>query len=169
MIAPKGLSTRPTAARVRESLFSIIAAHVPHARVLDLFAGTGALGIEALSRGAEHAVFVDRDRHVVTCLRRNVEPFAKRCEILSVAHNQAIALLAQRQGQFDVVFLDPPYPAKLWDATLQSLAQHTLLAHDGIVVCEHPSSLASPKAPDGWVCAQTRAFGEVTISLFAQA
>lgn len=167
LIAPKGLSTRPTPARVREALFSIIGAHVPHAQVLDLFAGTGALGIEALSRGAAHAVFVDRDRNAAAILRRNADPFVQRYEILAMAANQAATLLAQRQRRFDIIFVDPPYPAKLWSPTLEAVARHALLAPDGIVVCEHPSSVAPPQSPAGLVCARTRAFGDVTISLFA--
>jgi 16S rRNA (guanine966-N2)-methyltransferase len=168
LIAPQGYTTRPTPARVREALFSIIAAHVPHAQVLDLYAGTGALGLEALSRGADNAVFVERDRHVLDCLRRNVEPFAVRLEVLSMAVKPALALLGQRRGRFDVIFMDPPYPLNLWSDTLADIARYALLAPDGIVVCEHPSAGGALDSPAELACVRTRAFGEVTLSLFAK-
>ena len=109
IVAPQGMDTRPTQDYVRESLFNILRADVPGARVLDLFAGSGALGLEALSRGAEHAVFVDSARAAVACVRRNVETLRMdgRCQVLACDWRAAAQRLAG--GGFDLVFIDPPY------------------------------------------------------------
>ncbi|HET6344311.1 MAG TPA: 16S rRNA (guanine(966)-N(2))-methyltransferase RsmD [Myxococcota bacterium] len=164
--SPKGLTTRPTPARVREALFSILAAHVPRARVLDLFAGSGALGIEALSRGAARATFVEVDRTTVGFLRRNLATFAERSEILAMPAASAMTRLAGRATPFDLVFLDPPYAQGLWGSTLLRLREHALLAPGAVVVCEHPSRVALV-APAGLELVRHRAFGDVAISLFA--
>lgn len=163
---PRGMTTRPTPARVREALFSIIAAHVPDARVLDLYAGTGALGIEALSRGAHSATFVEQDRQVVPLLRRNVAAF-EAPQIFGCAAHHAMAALAQAGAQFDLVFVDPPYPLDLIGRTLQALVKHALLATNALVVCEHHGKMASPAAPAPLQLQRHRAFGDVALSLYA--
>jgi 16S rRNA (guanine966-N2)-methyltransferase len=103
--APRGVRTRPTADRVREALFSMLG-DLSGARVLDLFAGSGALGIEALSRGAESAVFVERDQHALAALRRNLEAVGADSE---VRRRDVMRFLARPEGTFDLVFCDPPY------------------------------------------------------------
>ena len=104
--APKGARTRPTADRVREALFSMLG-DVSGSRVLDLYAGSGALGIEALSRGAESAVFVDRDARAVAAIRRNLEVVGVAAEVV---RGDALSFLERRaEGTYDLVFLDPPY------------------------------------------------------------
>jgi 16S rRNA (guanine966-N2)-methyltransferase len=103
--APRGARTRPTADRVREALFSMLG-DVSGARVLDLYAGSGALGIEALSRGAESATFVERDRHALTALRRNLEAVGSDAQVIA---RDVERFLARREGTFDLVFCDPPY------------------------------------------------------------
>jgi 16S rRNA (guanine966-N2)-methyltransferase len=104
--APAGRSTRPTSDRVREALFSIIGPAVEGARVLDLFAGSGALGIEALSRGAADAVFVDSDAQAVAAVRANLAAMGVEA---NVQRRDAFAWLAAADGTFDLVFADPPY------------------------------------------------------------
>jgi 16S rRNA (guanine966-N2)-methyltransferase len=102
---PRGAPTRPTADRVREALFSMLG-DVTGARVLDLYAGSGALGIEALSRGAESAVFVESDRQALVALRRNLEAVGVDAEVRS---QDALRFIARPEGVFDLVFCDPPY------------------------------------------------------------
>ena len=102
---PPGVRTRPTADRVREALFSMLG-DVSGARVLDLYAGSGALGIEALSRGAGSAVFVDRDPRAVAAIERNLESLGLEQEVL---RQDAVRFLARARGTFDLVFCDPPY------------------------------------------------------------
>jgi len=103
--APRGARTRPTADRVREALFSMLG-DVDGERVLDLFAGSGALGIEALSRGAAEAVFVERDARAAAAIRRNLESLGVEAR---VARQDVLGFLGREQGPFDLVFCDPPY------------------------------------------------------------
>jgi len=105
LAAPRGARTRPTADRVREALFSMLG-DVAGARVLDLYAGSGALGIEALSRGAASAVFVERDAQAVAAIERNLEPLDVDA---SVERADAVRWLGRAEGRFDLVFCDPPY------------------------------------------------------------
>jgi len=105
LAAPRGMRTRPTADRVREALFSMLG-DVSGARVLDLYAGSGALGIEALSRGAESAVFVERDPRAVAAIERNLESLGLQQE---VRRQDAVRFLATAAGTYDLVFCDPPY------------------------------------------------------------
>ncbi len=135
--APKGRDTRPTLDRVRENLFNIIARRVPDARVLDLFAGSGALALEALSRGAASAVMVDRDRDAHRVETSNTERlgYADRTEILLCDWRKALETLTARGDRFDLVFLDPPYA--MGDLTAVTEGLLPLLAPDALVVTEH--------------------------------
>lgn len=134
---PKGRGTRPTADRVKESLFNILGTKTAGRRVLDIFAGTGALGLEALSRGAETAVLVD----VATAglLRENAAHahLEAGTEILCMDVFAAISRLAGQQKSFNLIFCDPPYHLGLWQRVLAVLDDSGLLAHDGILVIEH--------------------------------
>lgn len=131
--APPGTSTRPTPDRVREALFSILAQRVDGARVLDLYAGTGALGIEALSRGAEHAVFVDDDPRAVDAIARNLTEIGADGE---VKRRDALAFLAQTRARFDLVFADPPYSSAPELAQPLTERLPSVLADEGLIVTE---------------------------------
>lgn len=138
--APKGRGVRPTLDRVREAIFDVLRDRVRGARVLDLFAGSGALGLEALSRGASHATFCDAAARPVQAIRDNarrlgVSPSAAR--VLLMPAHQAIRRLAAEGDHFDVVFVDPPYESQLYDETLLALAISGLAAPGGVVVVEH--------------------------------
>jgi 16S rRNA (guanine966-N2)-methyltransferase len=109
LVAPPGDATRPTSDRVREALFSVLGASISGARVLDLFAGSGALGIEALSRGAATAVFVDSARAAVKAIRANLDALGIEATVLPIAARQALRAAADRGEAYDLVFLDPPY------------------------------------------------------------
>ena len=169
LVAPHGLNTRPTPGRVREALFSIIAAHLHGAQVLDLFAGTGALGIEALSRGAAHATFVERDRRALAALQKNCEVFGSRVSLMAQPVNAALAQLQKRNARYDIVFMDPPYAMNLGGPTLAILAAGAFLDAAGVVVCEHSGSAPPPQAPSGWELLRGRAFGDVAIALYGPA
>lgn len=148
LFAPKGMDTRPTQAKVKESLFNIIQAYVPEARVLDLFAGSGNLALEALSRGASFAVMVDMDREAAACIRRNVEKlrFEACASLLRCDWRQAAAQL--RGGEaFDLVFLDPPYRMTELDEICAALAETDLLAENALLVLEHRTGACPPLDP----------------------
>ena len=109
LVAPPGAATRPTSDRVREALFSVLGASVAGARVLDLYAGSGALGIEALSRGAATAVFVDRARPAIEAIRANLDALAIEAVVQRMPARTALRTAADRGEAYDLVFLDPPY------------------------------------------------------------
>ena len=134
--APKGLSTRPTSDRVKESLFSILGGRVVGRRVLDLFAGTGSLGLEALSRGASFAVLVDRVTGDI--LRANAE-HAHLADVARIMRGDVFASLSRlgAEGErFDLVFCDPPYAKGLWERALTALDASTVLSKEALVVVE---------------------------------
>jgi 16S rRNA (guanine(966)-N(2))-methyltransferase RsmD len=109
LVAPPGDATRPTSDRVREALFSVLGPTVEGARVLDLYAGSGALGIEALSRGAAAAVFVDRSRAAITAIRANLDALGIEADVRRRNAREAVLAAARSREAYDLVFLDPPY------------------------------------------------------------
>jgi 16S rRNA (guanine(966)-N(2))-methyltransferase RsmD len=109
LVAPPGSATRPTSDRVREALFSVLGPSVPGARVLDLFAGSGALGLEALSRGAATAVFVDRSQRAIAAIRTNLEALGVDADVHRMEAHAALRAALARREAYDLVFLDPPY------------------------------------------------------------
>lgn len=167
--APKGRDTRPTLDRVRESLFGILQFDLPGRRVLDLFAGSGSLGLESLSRGAAYAYFCDRDRAAQQAVSRNIANLGlqEQAQLLPVSYEAAIAMLAQRSVQVDLVFLDPPYAGGLYENALMLLLQSGILAPGCILAAEH-----SPKAPlpvpQGLCPYDTRRYGEVAITFMRE-
>jgi 16S rRNA (guanine966-N2)-methyltransferase len=145
--APAGESTRPTGARVRQSLFDILAPEIPGARFLDAFAGSGGVGLEALSRGAAKVVLVDRGAAAVAAARENARALAKAgsVEVYRQDARTAIAALGDQGFRFDVVFLDPPYASDLYEPLLSLLEAGPLLAEGGLVVAEHFHKRALPE------------------------
>lgn len=139
LTAPAGMKTRPTQDYVRESLFNIIRWDLEDARVLDLFAGTGALSLEAVSRGAGSAVLVDMDRGACAAIQRNMESsrLGAQCRLLQRDYRAAMELLAREGQAFDVVFIDPPYKMENTGEMCAALYDRGLLARDFLLVVEH--------------------------------
>lgn len=163
--APKGRDTRPTLDRVRENLFNILQRRVYDAKVLDLFSGSGALSLEALSRGAAHAVMVDCDRQAHQVEKLNCEKlgFADQARILLMDWKQAVRLLEGEKEAFDLVFLDPPYAMSDLREVMQAL--RPLLAEDALIIVEHEAR-TMPATPDGFLMRDSRKYGYVGVSLF---
>lgn len=134
---PKGMSTRPTSDRIKESLFSILGSDVPGSRVLDIFAGTGSLGLEALSRGAESSVFIDKATADIISFNAEHTRLAEKCEILKGDVFTQLQRLTSCGRQFDLVFCDPPYHLGLSHKALSLLDESALLAPDALVIVEH--------------------------------
>ncbi len=137
LLAPAGNEiTRPTADKVREAIFGSIQFEIANSSVLDLFAGSGALGIEALSRQAANAVFVDQSKEAITVIHKNLENTGMRnkAEVLHMDFHRALSKL---QNRFDFIFLDPPYKAKLYQPAMQLIRQRALLAENGLLIIEH--------------------------------
>ena len=147
LLAPRGLSTRPTAERVREAIFSMLGAYFDGGVCLDLFAGSGALGIEAISRGVDSAVFVDQSTAGV--IRNNLHSLGAqtRARVLPKFHHAALSRLAKEGVQFDLVFLDPPYRLGLLPQTLAILVEKDLLCAEGTVVAEMDAKTPLPEQP----------------------
>lgn len=133
--APKGNKTRPTSDRIREALFNILQNVVHDASILDLFAGTGALGIEALSRGAKRATFVESWSAAYQCIISNLAA-TKLTEFAEVVHDDAFAFLNSCQDKYDIIFIDPPYQKNFAEEALKTIGQKSLLTADGLVVVE---------------------------------
>lgn len=137
LMAPKGLHTRPTLAKVKEAMFGMIQFDLAGARVLDLFSGSGSLGIEAISRGAEHAVLVDSDRNAVSVIKSNVKRLGLE-DCVTVVNRDSLSYLDNAGGNFfDIVLLDPPYESSLETQALSLLDEKGLLSDGAIVICEH--------------------------------
>lgn len=138
---PKGLNTRPTSGRLRETVFNICQQLVEDAEVLDVFAGSGAMGIEALSRGAARATFIDRDRNASQCIKHNLQSIDGKGEVLQ---GEALAMLQRlKNKRFDIIYIDPPYGASIEDgeklyaaAILEFIDANGLLSPDGTLFCE---------------------------------
>ncbi|MDI6852344.1 MAG: 16S rRNA (guanine(966)-N(2))-methyltransferase RsmD [Deltaproteobacteria bacterium] len=159
---------RPTSDKVREAIFNILGPAVLEARVLDLFAGTGALGLEALSRGARAAVFVEDHPTSLAVLRQNVETLglAAQVEILPLPVKAGLKKLAARQAVFELAFLDPPYGSGLAAATLEDLARAGILSPSAWVVAEHSRREALPEAVETLKLREMRRYGDTRVALY---
>ena len=137
--AVPGVSTRPTTDKVKESIFNIIGPYFEAGNVLDLFAGTGSLGIEALSRGMTSAIFVDQDKLSIETIYKNLETtnLKQSAEVYKNDYQRALKALAKREVSFDLIFLDPPYKLKKLDKIIQFIGKHNLLKETGTIVTEH--------------------------------
>ena len=155
---------RPTSERIRETLFNWLAPHIAGARCLDLFAGTGALGLEALSRGAASATFVERSKPAVATLRRNV--MALGADNATVLEADALEYLRRSGSEsFDVVFLDPPFAADYLGETCRLLDEGSLLAPGAHVYIEEDRERPAVELPPGWQAARSKEAGNVRYSL----
>ena len=155
--APQGLVTRPTADRAKEALFSILGARVAGAHFLDLFCGSGAVGIEALSRGASRVVFVDNANAAIQAVKKNITA-ARFLAGWEMIKSPVISALAALDKPFDIIFLDPPYESTLIEETLQALGGASLLSGDGLIVAETQVKMEPPNVPP-FECRQTRDYG----------
>lgn len=160
---PAGTTIRPTPDRVRETLFNWLAPHIREAHVADLFAGSGALGLEALSRGAASALFIERDARCVDALRAHCEEFGAAGH--EIVRGDAVACVrtprAATRAPLDIVFLDPPFDADLWSTTSAALESGNWLAPEAFIYLETPSAKALPSLPATWRTWREGKAGEV--------
>ena len=167
ILAPEGRDTRPTLDRVRENLFNILQWHCRDAQVLDLFAGSGALALEALSRGAAGAVLADRDPRAVRIERQNVENlgFADRARVIQAEWQETLRRLAAENMTFQLVFLDPPYAMKDLSAVFEALRSGGMIDETSLLVVEHKAEDA-PFVGDGFIVTDQRKYGYAGIHMF---
>ena len=166
---PRGTKTRPTGGRLKKSLFDILAPRLPGARVLDLFAGAGALGLEALSRGAVHVTFVERSRAAADTVRKNLERLGlgEEAELLRREVVSAIGFLAEQEQTFDIILLDPPYQSDLHASLLQRIGAASLVSHEGLVILEHHHKTALADAYGGLTRVREVRAGESCLSFYS--
>lgn len=132
--------TRPTIDRVKESLFAMIQEDIPKSMVLDLFAGSGSLGIESLSRQAKHVYFVDHNKKAISTIKNNIKTIGiNNCTIIYDDYKKALKTLKDQNIKFDLIFLDPPYETEYIKKSLEFIEKYDLLAKDGLIICESNS------------------------------
>ena len=162
---PQGQQTRPTSDRVKEALFSIIQFDVPGACVLDLFGGTGQLGIEALSRGARSAVFVDAGEAACKLIRENLAR-TKMENQATVIHSDYLQFLKSTRASFDLIFLDPPYAEVFLENALNLITEIDILQSGGIIVTERPVTKDMPYEFAGYTRSRDYKYGQTLITLY---
>jgi len=163
--SPAGLHTRPTPDRVKESVFNILGARVAGSRFLDLFAGSGAIGIEALSRGADEAVFVDDDPAAIGCIRANLikTKLIGKAKVIAGDAKSAIRSMLKVES-FGIIYLDPPFGCGALVETLNNPGFAKLLKPDGLIIIESQAS-AKATLPDGLRTADLRKYGSIQITM----
>jgi len=166
----KGHAVRPTADRVKEALFNILARDLSGMRVLDLFAGTGNVTIEALSRGAGEACLVEQSRKAARMIRANLQSFgfAPQARVLVMPALRAVRSLSAGGATFDFIFVDPPYDRGWVDKILGSVASGELLAADGILVVEHSAREKAQEKSGGIELRDERRYGDTVLSFFGR-
>ena len=162
---PEGLATRPTADRVKEALFSIIQFDIPGASILDLFGGTGQLGIEALSRGAKSAVFVDERDDACRLIKENLKR-TKFEDLGKVVRSDYLAYLKNTQEKFDIILLDPPYAEIFLENSLKMITEIDILQSSGIIVTERPLGKELPWDFDGFTRSKDYKYGKTLLTLY---
>lgn len=162
---PEGMTTRPTADRVKEALFSIIHFDLPGARVLDLFGGTGQLGIEALSREAKYAVFVDQQESACRLIRENLKR-TKLSEQARVIRSDYVSFLKNCTETFDIILLDPPYSEKFLENALNFITEIDILQSGGIIVTERPFGKELLCDFSGYERSKDYKYGQTVLTLF---
>lgn len=161
---PETYDIRPTADNVKEAVFNMIQFDVEGRRVLDLFAGTGQLGIEALSRGAAGAVFVDRDREALRIVRENL----KICGLQGTLRQEDALSALRRDERFDLIFVDPPYDSGLYGPVLEAIKSVDKLTEGGIIICEARREEALPEMTAPYGKRKESCYGKVKIAVYTK-
>ncbi|MBQ6235954.1 MAG: 16S rRNA (guanine(966)-N(2))-methyltransferase RsmD [Clostridia bacterium] len=166
----EGMETRPTLDRVKEAVFGSLQFRIPYARVLDLFAGSGNLGLEALSRGATHVVLNDRNPACIAIIRRNIQTlgFSETAGTMNLDYAAAIEQLSSEGEAFDLAFLDPPYREGLSEDAVRRLFESHLILPGGTVVLEHAAELAPKDMAGVYRVVRTKRFGKCGYSLIEE-
>ena len=178
VITPKGLSTRPTSGQLREALFNICQTYIEGARFLDLFAGSGAIGLEALSRGASFATFIDIDRQNIRCIRQNIESFQLETQATVICGDVLHSLenLIKKGEQYDIIFADPPYAQGesikgqvryYGESVLKFIDENPLLIKGGMLFIEEGDEIQIEKVKvNALVHKSSRRFGKSTLNQY---
>jgi len=158
---PVGMDIRPTTDNVKEAIFSIIQFDIEGRRILDLFAGTGQLGIECLSRGAKSVTFVDQSREAIKLIRENLAHCQMQGEVVQA---DSIGFIG-RDGKYDVILIDPPYDTDLLDKALEKIAAFDILNDGGIIVCESRLDKTVKDLPAPYYVVKERRYGKIKVTI----
>lgn len=162
------MDTRPTTDKVKESLFNIIQFEIEGRRVLDLFGGTGQLGIEALSRGADHCTFVDMRKEAAALIRENLR-LAGLSERSRVVQGDALSFLSSCGEKFDVILLDPPYHTELLEKSVERITEFDILREHGIMICESAAERELPALPPPYERGREYRYGKIRLTVCRRA
>lgn len=168
--SPRGRGTRPTSALLRQAVLNILAPQIPGARVLDLFAGTGSVGLEALSRGAAHVTFVERDPRALASLRQNLASLAlgDRASVMGGDVERCLSRLGEAGARFDVIFVDPPYQSDLAGRCIEVLAPGHLLRDNASLIVQAFHKTVLPERAGLLSLRWRRRYGEGSLSLYTR-
>lgn len=161
---PEGRQARPTASKVRQAFFNIVCNNVEGARFLDVCAGSGLMGLEALSRGAKSLVAIEEDRQLAKAIESNIKKLGFAGEVICGDARRVLALLPPQK--FDLIFADPPYKSRLAAEILPLIEAHDLLAADGIAALEHIEAAGLPEETDELVKWKSKSYGKTLLSFF---
>ena len=168
LVAVIGDTTRPTLARVKESIFNLIQFKVAGSVVLDLFAGSGAFGAECISRGAGKVYFVDREQNAINAIKENTKNMSEDFKILKTDFISALSELSRDEIKFDIIYLDPPYKSDYAVRALEKINELNLLAEDGIVVVEHESENDLLKMPACYIIEKSKKYGIAYVDILSK-
>lgn len=167
----KGKRIRPLTSAAKEALFNILAPRISGSFFLDLFAGTGAVGIEALSRGAELAIFVELERKIADTIRQNLEitGFSDKAEIYNLDALKAIQLIDRNKGKFNIIFIGAPYGSSILEKALAGISVSQIVGQDGIVIAEHRSRDPVKDSYGGLIKYRDARYGDTMFSFYSLA
>ena len=165
---PKNQDVRPTTDRVKENLFNMISSYIMDSNILDLFAGTGSLGIECLSRGAKNCVFVDISKESISIVKSNIKKARVENEslVLNLDFKDAVSRLQSQKNKFDVIFMDPPYYKEMFVDALEKIDNANLLDEDGIIVVEHDTKDILPDKVNRLEKTKDKKYGNTTLTFY---
>lgn len=161
----EGITTRPTLNRIRENLFNIIRDKVPGAKVLDLFAGSGAIGIEALSRGAKEATFIEIDKDAYKIIKENLLK-TKNLEKSKVFNGDYRSFIKKSEDTYDIIYIDPPYHINAYDEALSLIGLHNLLSENGLIILEAKKDTVLKKETIDFKCYRDVIYGNTIIKFY---
>ena len=168
LIGVEGDTTRPTLARVKESIFNLIQWNIDGSVVLDLFAGSGAFGAECISRNAKMVYFCDIEKKAIKSINYNTRQMGDNFEILNMDFKKALSLFSSRTLKFDIIYLDPPYKSVFARESLELIDKFDLLAEDGIIVIEHESQNDLQNIPKCYIIEKSRKYGIAYVDILSR-
>ncbi|MCQ6279776.1 16S rRNA (guanine(966)-N(2))-methyltransferase RsmD [Bacillus sp. EB600] len=166
--AVPGNTTRPTTDKVKEAIFNMIGPYFDGGMALDLFAGSGGLGIEAVSRGLDKAIFIDRDHKAIQTIRENISTcqLEEKTEVYRNDADRALKALMKREISFDFIFLDPPYKQRQLVSLMEKMDQHMLVHNGSMIVCEHSHEVVLPSSIGGLTQIKHEKYGIIAITIY---